>query len=309
MKILICPLNWGLGHAARCIPIIRQLIDDGHEPVVVSDGFPLELLRGEFPAMRFIEFPSYPIHYAAGKSQVGAMLFNFPEIIKGIIKEHIWLKSILQEKHFDRIISDNRFGMWNKRTHSIYITHQLMVKMPVYLKFLEPLVHLIHKAFIDRYDECWIPDKESGGLSGDLSHKYRIPKNARFIGPLSRFKGMETMKPNTGFDTVAVISGLEPQRTIFEESLINRFRNDSRKTLLVVGKPGAINDVSQMNHITIVPHLPDDELASVLLGARKIISRSGYSTIMDLQALDCLHKAEFIPTPGQTEQEYLASIH
>ena len=188
MKILICPLNWGLGHAARCVPIIRQLIDDGHEPVVVSDGFPLELLRSEFPALRFIEFPSYSIHYAAGKSQVGAMLFNFPEIMKGIIKEHFWLKSLLQAEHFDRIISDNRFGMWNKRTHSIYMTHQLMVKMPVFLKILEPIAHLIHKAIINRYDECWIPDHENGGLSGDLSHKYPIPKNARFIGSLSRFE-------------------------------------------------------------------------------------------------------------------------
>ena len=308
MKILVCPLNWGLGHAARCVPIIRQLIDDNHEPVVVSDGFPLEFLRSEFPALRFIEFPSYPIHYAKGKSQVGAMLFNLPDIIKGIINEHLWLKSLLQAEQFDRVISDNRFGMWNKRTHSIYITHQLMVKMPVYLKFLEPLVHLIHKAFIDRYDECWIPDNEHKGLSGDLSHKYTIPKNARFIGPLSRFNGMENTRPDSGFDTVAVISGVEPQRTIFEESLIHRFRNDSRKTLLVAGKPGAGIDVSQINNVSIVSHLPDDELASLLLGANKIISRSGYSTIMDLHTLNCLPKAEFIPTPGQTEQEYLFTI-
>ena len=310
MKILICPLNWGLGHATRCVPVIRRLINEGHEPVLVSDGYPLAFLKQEFPTLRTIEYPSYSIYCAAGKSQVGAMLFNFPNIITGIITEHFWLKNLLNREHFDKVISDNRFGMWSKRIHSVYITHQLMVKMPRGLKFLEPLVHAIHKGFINRYDECWIPDtKENPGLSGDLSHYYPIPKNAAFIGPLSRFQGMEKIEPTLGSEVVAVISGVEPQRTIFEESLIERFKNKKIKVLLVTGQPQSERIERKDGNITIVSHLPDTELASVLLGSRKIISRSGYSTIMDLTALNCLHKAELIPTPGQTEQEYLKIIH
>jgi len=310
MKILICPLNWGLGHATRCVPVIRQLLADGHEPVLVSDGYPLEFLRQEFPTLRFIEYPSYPVFYAAGKSQVGAMLFILPNILKGILNEHTWLRNLLQTEQFDQVISDNRFGMWNKQVHSIYITHQLMVKMPFYLKFLEPLVHRIHKAFINRYDECWIPDVEGKiGLSGDLSHKYPLPLHAAFIGPLSRFREMENTQPDARFKVVAVISGVEPQRTIFEKSLIDRFKNADYSTLIVAGLPQSEKIVEQINSITLISHLHDQELASVLLGATKIISRSGYSTIMDLKALNCLYKAEFIPTPGQTEQEYLKLIH
>lgn len=309
MKILICPLNWGLGHAARCVPVIRQLVSEGHEPVLVADGYPLELLRQEFTSLRYIEYPSYFVSYSAGKSQVGAMLFNLPNIIKGILKEHIWLTDLLKKEHFDQVISDNRFGMWNKHVHSIYITHQLMVKMPAGLKFLEPLVHLIHKGFINRYDECWIPDTEKNGLSGDLSHKYPLPGNARFVGPLSRFQGKEICRIDRDYAVVAVVSGMEPQRTMLEKSLTERFKNAKHKTLLVAGQPQKEKKETYIGNVTIVTHLNDTELAAVLLGARKIISRSGYSTIMDLAALNCLHKAEFIPTPGQTEQEYLKLIH
>ena len=309
MKILICPLNWGLGHATRCVPLIRRLMAEGHELVLACDGYPLFFLQLEFPTLRTIELPSYSVYYSAGKSQVGAMLINFPKIIAGIINEHIWLKNFLKREHFDQVISDNRFGMWSKATQSIYITHQLMVKMPKGLKFLEPLVHLIHKSIINRYDACWIPDLEAyGGLSGDLSHKYPLPGNATFIGPLSRFHGMELTKQKTEYAVVAIISGVEPQRTIFEENLTDRFRNATFKTLLVAGQPQTERIETRVGSVTIVSHLSDSEMASVLLGSRKIISRSGYSTIMDLDALNCLHKAEFIPTPGQTEQEYLKLI-
>ena len=310
MKVLICPLNWGLGHATRCAPIIQKLMAEGHEPVLVADGYPRQFLRQEFPTLRFIELPSYSVYYASGSSQVGAMLFNFPSIVRGIINEHRWLRNLVQTEHFDQIISDNRFGMWNKHVHSIYITHQLMIKMPHGLKFMEPLVHFIHKAFINRYDECWIPDtKENGGLSCDLAHEYPLPRNAKFIGTLSRFQGMETTIPTTNYDVVAVVSGIEPQRTLFEKSLILKYRNRTEKVLIVGGQPQQTETKKQNGNITFVSHLPTHELAAVFLGAKKIISRSGYSTIMDLDALKCMHKAEFIPTPGQTEQEYLFSIH
>ena len=310
MKILICPLNWGLGHATRCVPLIRQLLAGGHEPVLVSDGFPLEFLRQGFPSLRIIEYPSYSIHYASGKSQVSAMIVQLPNIIRGILKEHTWLKNKLKTEHFDQVISDNRFGMWNKGVHSIYITHQLMVKMPKGMEFLESVVHLIHKGIITRYNECWIPDTlEDGGLSGDLSHKYPLPKNAMFIGTLSRFQGINTININTDFEVVAIISGIEPQRTLFEEHLTESFRNATHKTLLITGQPQTEKRENNIGNVTIVSHLPDTELASVLLGATRIISRSGYSTIMDLDALGCLGKAELIATPGQTEQEYLKIIH
>ena len=309
MKVLVCPLNWGLGHATRCVPLVRRLLADGHEVVLVSDGFPLEFLRQQFPELRFIELPSYSIRYSAGKTQVLAMLWNLPSIISGIYKEHKWLNTLLQREHVDQVISDNRFGLWNRKTKSIYITHQLMIKMPLALKWLEPLAWFLHRLLILQYDECWIPDVAGPeNLSGDLSHKYPLSRNSRFIGPLSRFENNKAMA-EINYHNVSVLSGVEPQRSIFEHELTQRFQHSHQKTLIVCGQPAAASRTYHVGDVTLVSHLPDGELASLLKGAKKIISRSGYSSIMDLKALDCLKKAELIPIPGQTEQEYLFELH
>jgi len=303
-------LNWGLGHASRCAPIINRLVNEGNNVTIVADGFPLEFLRQEFPQLSFIEYPSYPIHYSKGKSQIGVMLRCAPKILGKIVSEHRWLKKLLKSEYFDMIISDNRFGLWNKRIRSVYITHQLMIKMPKRLRFMEPVIWRFHRLFISKYDECWIPDYDgTKNLSADLSHKYILPSNAKFIGPLSRFSLLKNIVSNNEYNTVCILSGVEPQRSIFEKNLIKRFENASQKTLIIQGKPRKEKQTQTTNNITIVSHLETSELASVLLGAECIISRSGYSTIMDLEALCCLQKAEFIPTPGQTEQEYLAEIH
>ena len=310
MKILVCPLNWGLGHATRCIPLIHKLIAEGNELVLVSDGFPLECMLLHFPKLRVINYPSYPIRYSSGKSQVFAMFRNLPNIIFTIYKEHKWLNRLLKKEAFDQVISDNRFGLWNRATHSIYLTHQLLVKMPWNLKILEPFAWLIHRSFIRKYDECWIPDKEGvDNLSGDLSHKYPLPRNAKFIGILSRFAILPSKKIDATYDTVAVLSGVEPQRSLFEHELIKRFQRSGQKVLIVCGQPANKKRIYHVGDVTLVSHLCDDELVSYLKGASKIIARSGYSTIMDLKTLNCFQKAELIPTPGQTEQEYLSKYN
>ena len=168
-KVLVCPLNWGLGHATRCVPIIREQLAAGNEVVICVDSYPLEFLRQEFPALRTIELPSYPIRYSKGKSQVFAMLRFLPTLLKGIYRENRWLNNLLKKEHFDVIISDNRFGLWNRDIHSIYITHQVMIKMPKGLKWLEPIGYAMHRQIINKFNECWIPDfAVNGGLSGDL---------------------------------------------------------------------------------------------------------------------------------------------
>lgn len=306
LRVLVCPLNWGLGHAARCVPLIRQYQKNGNEVVIAADGVSLEFLRSEFPELHSIILPSYKIHYSKSKTQVWAMIRSLPAIIYGIYREHYWLKKLISSQHFDLVISDNRFGLWSNKTKCIYITHQLMVKMPKSMKWLEKLVWRFHRFFINNYNECWIPDFEGiENLSGDLSHKYPLPQNARFIGALSRFSGIKAEKSDKSIEIVAIISGPEPQRTIFEKQIISKYENSEQKTLIVCGLPQNKTSATTKGNLTIVPHLPDNELAAYLIAARKIISRSGYSTIMDLHALNCLQKAEFIPTPGQTEQEYL----
>lgn len=307
MKVLIAPLNWGLGHATRCIPIIRKYLNNGHEVILCADGAPAILLKNQFPELRLLALPSYPIRYSRGKGQVIAMIQNMPGIIKGIAREYGWLKKLIRDEHFDSVISDNRFGMWNRKVHSVYITHQLMIRMPLALRWMEPLAWLLHRFIIKRYNECWIPDYEgSPNLSGALSHLYPLPSNAKFIGPLSRLEGTEAQAETIG--TLLLVSGPEPQRQLLEDDLLAKQTRFKQPIVLVRGLPGTFH-LPELKGIIVFNHLPDNQLASFIKGAGEIICRSGYSTIMDLAALHCLHKARFIPTPGQTEQEYLADYH
>ncbi len=330
-SVLIAPLNWGLGHASRCVPIVREQLAAGNRVTLAGDGDSLTLLRKHFPELPVLHLPHLDLRYSAGTSQVGAMLRSLPRLLWWMWQDHRALQEILSYQHFDVVISDNRLGLWrnqesraknqdSKATRHIYITHQLMIKMPRGWRWAEGLVHWLHGRVIGKYDECWVPDyaehtgkaltqnTEHRTLSGDLAHKYPLPRNARFIGPLSRFgrrtkdEGQRTK--NKEQRTIAVLSGLEPQRTLLEKELLERYKD--QEMLLVRGKVNESFCKIQRGKVTIVPYLNDADLVQALLQAEKIIARSGYSTIMDLDALGVLDKAELIPTPGQTEQEYLA---
>ncbi|MDR0872898.1 MAG: hypothetical protein LBN27_05440 [Prevotellaceae bacterium] len=310
-KILVCPLNWGLGHATRCVPLIRHFLADGKEVVIAADGYPLSFLREEFPELTFIEFPSYHITYSKNNSQVWAMLLSLPNVVAGIFREHRQLKKIVAEHRIDCVLSDNRFGLWHKGVHSIYMTHQLMIKMPCGLRFFEPFAWLIHRFFINKYDVCLVPDVQGkGAWAGDLTHKYPLPRNARFIGILSRFLGGENV---TRFwkrvtfeipEVLAVISGIEPQRSIFEKILIEEFLQKEYNSLIVRGLPSKEKTEKQIGNAKIVSHLSSEEMEFYLRNTPTVICRSGYSSIMDLAAIG--RTAILVPTPGQTEQEYLA---
>lgn len=301
-RILISPLNWGLGHATRCIPIIRLLIQKNAEVIIAADGRPLELLKHEFPTLEYIHLKGPEINYPEGGSMIWKMFFSIPKIVYGISREHQNLKKIIAEKKIDIVISDNRFGFWNNKIKSIFMTHQLMIKTP----FAEKLVHKINLYFIEKYDECWVPDVEgSVNLSGDLTHQYPLPPNVFFIGPLSRFdRTGSAVSPDSVYDVMAIISGPEPQRSIFEKLVIEQVQQSQLKGLIVCGKTEGQQKREIINNVKIVSHLGSEEMKEAILRSKIIISRSGYSTIMDLAMLG--KKAVFIPTPGQTEQEYLA---
>lgn len=304
-RVLVCPLNWGLGHATRCVPIVRALMAAGKHVIVAADGEPLAFLQQEFPNIETIEFGGLTVKYAPGKSQIGAMLRQMPKFLLQIWREHLKIGEIIEKKQIDTIISDNRFGLWHKQICSIYITHQLMVKMPMKWRFLEPIVWRIHGWFIAQYDYCWIPDKAENGLSGDLSHKYPLPENGRFIGILSRFDGdtNQTPPPTSPYNTIALVSGPEPQRTLFEQQLVELLSATHRPNLIVCGRPTTHN-TRRTGQITLIDHLDSATLQTLLQTTPHIICRSGYTTLMDLVTLQ--RTATLVPTPGQTEQEYLA---
>lgn len=300
LKILVCPLDWGLGHATRCIPIIRYLLLKNAEVIIASDGRPYELLKKEFPHLELIRFSGYEVTYPSEGSMAIKMLLSVPKILAGIYKEHQALKELIHNKKIDAVISDNRFGSWNKKVYSIFITHQVMIKAP----FAEKFLYRINRYFINKYNECWIPDiAGENNFSGDLSHKYPVPANAKYIGLLSRMENKSEYK-DLKYDLFIILSGPEPQRTIFEKLIVEQLRNTILKTLVVQGVSEKQERKNISESIEIISHLNSIEMQDAMVASKIILCRSGYSSIMDIAILR--KKAIFVPTPGQTEQEYLA---
>lgn len=312
MKILIAPLNWGLGHATRCIPLIRQYMANGDEVVLGGDGDSLLLLHRTFPELRIINLPSLELCYDKDFKQRKFYWRSIPILLRSAIADHYYLRQFLAIERFDLVISDNRFGFFSRDVRCVYITHQLYPILPKRLFVFQPLVRWLHARVCNRYDEVWVPDYEDTkyNLSGALSHGGHFDERAKYIGPLSRFSLCTAEEGQTRFNhtysIVAILSGLEPQRTIFEQQILNRFSMSNDSLLLVRGKVSEPQTTIQKSNITIVPNLTDLEMMIAITNAQKIIARSGYSTIMDLEVLGVLSKAELYPTPGQSEQEYLA---
>lgn len=301
-KIMVSPLNWGLGHASRCVPIIRELIRQGAEVVIAAEEHPLALLVKEFPRLYSVELPGYNITYPSGGNMAVHMLKIMPRILKGIKEEQASMFKIVDELGIDGIVSDNRFGLSHPKLKTVFVTHQVMIKSP----FGESFIQKLNGRFINKYDFCWIPDYEGeNNLSGDLSHKYAIPKHARFIGPLSRFEKAEKAE-NTKYDVMGIVSGPEPQRTMFQHILQTELEILGIDSVLVLGKSAENIQVKNEN-LRIFSHLSASEMQETINASKMIVARSGYSTIMDLEALQM--PAILIPTPGQTEQEYLAQYH
>ena len=298
-KILIAPLNWGLGHASRCIPIILALKENGFIPVIASDGAALELLKREFPNDIFESLPTFNIEYAKKKENFRFKIFKqLPKLFYSIQKEKKVLNKIIKCHQISGIISDNRPGIYSSKIPSVYITHQITVLSGNTTWFSTKF----HHYFIKKYTECWIPDvKEGVNLSGKLSHESNSLSNLKYIGPLTRLKKKNVIKK---YDLIIVLSGPEPQRTLLENKLIEELTPYKGNILLVKGLVETEQKISTQNQFTIYNFMETDELETAIQESNYIICRSGYSSIMDLAFLGT--KAFLIPTPGQFEQEYLA---
>ena len=299
-KILVAPLNWGLGHATRCIPLIQKLEQHNFLPVIASDGAALELLRKEFPHLKAHELPSYNITYTrSGKMLKWKLLMDTPAILKTIKKEKKATKALIQVENFAGIISDSRFGVRYKHLPSVFVTHQLNV-LSGNTTFLSSR---IHKRYISKYTECWIPDvPKKGNLSGFLGRLKKQEENIKYLGILSRFQKQQLPEL---YDFTVLLSGPEPQRTLLEERLLQEFAGATENVLFIRGVVREEEIISSNPKIKIKNYLFGKELEDAINSSKVIISRSGYTTLLDLAKLE--KKAFFIPTPGQFEQEYLAN--
>lgn len=298
-RILVAPLNWGLGHAARCIPVINALLAHDFEVLIASDGIALDLLRKEFPEITTFELPSYNITYSKkGKHFKLKLLQDSPKLLKAINKEKKVIASLVKDHSIDGLISDNRLGVHHKNIPCVFITHQLQVLSGNTTWISTKL----HQQIIKRFDECWVPDNLGDqNLSGKLGHvlMYDIP--IRYIGPLSRFTVEDVEIKN---DILALISGPEPQRTMLETLLLDHLKSYNGQIVMVRGVVEEKQSVTKIGQIRIYNFMTSQELNTTINESALIISRSGYTTLMDLAKLN--KKAFFIPTPGQFEQEYLA---
>ena len=318
MRILVCPLNWGLGHASRDVPLIQRLVKAGHEVILAGDGLPLKFLETEFPRLERIHFPSTVRITYFNRLPAWLKIFLLsPCLLYGIFIEHHRLKKIIRTHRPDLVISDNRYGLWSPLVKCFLITHQCSIRLPFPLRFLEYPAALVLKRLIENFDRCWIPDHPGKqNLSGDLSHRFSLPANAEFIGPLSRFSVPGTgtaMIEGLPHNMVAnlqepflmiMLSGPEPQRTRLENAILKQIPGLPVTIMILQGKPGMEKTLEIGPRQFLISHLPTPILEKVLGNASSVICRSGYSSIMDLVTRQ--KKAMLIPTPGQTEQEYLA---
>ncbi len=297
--ILVAPLNWGLGHATRCIPVIRQLEAVGFAPVIASDGAALQLLEKEFPHLDVLELPSYKIEYSRSASGFKRkMLLNLPKILRAILQEKKLINRWVEEHRPAGIISDNRPGVRSQYVPSVYITHQLNVRTGATSYFTGKL----HRFLISRFDQCWVPDFQGmPNLSGRLGHLEEAWEKVRYLGPLSRFTRREM---NPVYDLAIVLSGPEPQRTMLEDKLLKQAVQFDGRVLMVCGKVESEQTKRVAGNAEIYNFMPSGQLEEALNQSKMVLSRSGYTSVMDLARLQC--KAFFIPTPGQPEQEYLA---
>jgi len=304
LRVLLAPLDWGLGHATRCIPLVKELLFNNCEVIIAGDGAVETLLKAEFPYLVILPLAGYKIQYSRKQKYLGWKIFRqLPQILRMINYEKHWLKNVLKQYQIDLVISDNRPGLHTKLVPAVYITHQLKIKARNRLSAW--IAQQMHYRFIKRFTVCWVPDAAgSENLAGELSHPGKMPAiPVRYIGALSRFeKEVETARQN---DLLILLSGPEPQRSILEEKLLKQLEEYNGTAVVLRGLPGNAELPRHKNvSVQLFNHLPADELNQLIQRTEIVISRSGYTTVMDLVKLE--QKALLIPTPGQTEQEYLA---
>jgi predicted glycosyltransferase len=309
--VLVAPLDWGLGHATRCIPIINYLLQKQCRVIIASSGPQLQLLQAEFPQITCIHLNGYGVQYSK-KNLMLKLLTQLPSIAKSIQNEHKWLQQTIAKYKIDTVISDNRYGLYSTAVPCTIITHQLAIMPPKGFSWAKPILNKIIYKYINKFSQCWVPDLESQAISlaGKLSHPGAMPKVPTFyVGWLSRFSSPQqtpAISPQKKYQLAICLSGPEPQRTLLENILLAQLPNIKGPVYLVRGLPQTHTPLAHtMAHVQVANHLPTAAMQQLLLQSQYVISRSGYTTLMDMQILQC--QCIYIPTPGQTEQVYLGT--
>ena len=303
--VLFAVLNMGLGHATRSLSLIRGMHERGWRIVLASSGRALWLLQKECPWGRFAELPDYSIRYARGSWLLPKLSVQIPRVLQRIVQEHRAVTGLVRRFRPELIVSDHRYGVWHPQVPSVFLSHQIRFAMPPGLSWLAPLPALFNRYFHRFFARVLIPDEPQSGrgrLSGDLSRPLVQDSRYHFIGILSSVKWHDGQQD---IDVLVSISGPEPQRSLFEQKVLSQIGQIPGRRVVFLGKSETA-EVRRLENGWLEIHAsPPRQLAAQLMNrARKIISRPGYSTLMELAELG--KPALFVPTPGQTEQQYLA---
>jgi len=306
-RIFVSPLAWGLGHATRDIPIIKEFLARGHQVTIATSGNALALLRREFPECAWIEYPDYPAPYTRTRWYLLKFTAYIPVMLRAMEEERKMAERLFRHREYDLIVSDNRFGVYAPDIPSFFISHQLRFSVPWFLKPVEWVSEVFNSRYHERFTAVIVPDNDPAtgvSLSGKLccSGIRTTVRRTWFAGILSSVGRMAVPED---IDYLITISGPEPQRTRLEEILLPQVPALPGKKVVLLGRPCESFEYRLPDGTIVRAHARREEMAVFMNRARFIISRSGYTTVMEIAELgkkQCL----FIPTPGQTEQEYLS---
>lgn len=312
MKILVAPLDWGLGHATRCVPVIREFMAQGAEVEIAVVKANAAFFREVFPGLRQRLAPGYNVVYPKYGANMGLWLLKNTAHLNAVMRyEHRYAEEMVDRHGYDILFSDNRFAFYSKKAYNVYMTHQRRIAFPPALSAFEGVGIRWHEARMRHFDEVWVPDvAEFPGYAGVLSHlQSRSEPNVKFVGPLSRFsvdmaKASASPSGMAQYSSVAVVSGVEPARSRFEASLHEILRALPGRHLMILGKPQVPRNSWTEGNVDFCTHLPTEAFAEAVRNADWVISRGGYSTVMDMAFLGA--RCIFVPTPGQYEQLVLA---
>lgn len=298
-RVIIAPLAWGLGHATRCIPVVRHLLELKCAVWAVLTPPQKALYEPIFgKKIEYIPLEEAAIDYQ--HSFTVSMVRQLPKFSVQMKRESSLAEWLSNKIEPDLIISDNRYGFRSAEVPSVIICHQLQIRAGLLSQPVNSFAH----ALLKRFDAVWVPDNaNTPNLSGALSHGKKPKHTISYPGPLSRLKPTP-LQSDPKYDWVALLSGPEPQRGVFEDILVSLAAEMHLKLAIVAGQPEDGEQPEENENITRFPHLNDVALMKLVSESRGIVCRSGYSTLCDLAAMR--RKALLVPTPGQTEQIYLA---
>lgn len=293
-RILFSALDWGLGHVMRSIPLLKKLHNQGCSIFIACDIAQEKLFREELKEVVFLAHTGYSFKFRGKGSFSSDLFFQFPKLLNRLKKERKQVAYFVDTHQIDIVLSDQRMGFYSKTTTSILLTHQLNLPLSI----LQKPAQWFYTYWVNKFTTIWIPDlAPPNNLAGKLSETKK--KNAIYIGWLSRFSKLNSRSNSKTYKIGVIVSGPAPYSDSFFVEMKQRLINQSDKSFIIYHKAEPL----EVGQLSIFNCTATDEMQSLLLSAEKIITRAGYSSMMDLKVLDV--PAEYIPTPGQSEQEYL----